>query len=209
MAKAYDIQLPYGSGRVLPAKDYISKPVILVADGGPGATDLGGLEKSLSSFLTQAEAQGLDVCLVGFDNGERSLRDLADAVQGAVNRINSERIGSERLVVGGVGRGAVVARYALTKLEYDSYDHETKVYYAFNAAEPSAQEAKSLDQVGGWPQRPMKLQLTSDSTGSAPEPGSAEDNYDDYFFTASSSSSKTGTLLPEDATQWLLDRVSY
>ncbi|MFD8638446.1 hypothetical protein [Streptomyces sp. NPDC059533] len=63
--------------------------------------------------------------------------------------------------MGGVGRGALAARYVLAKAEQDSIDHDTTVYVSYNGTAPSSGEGAELKRLGGWPVRPLKLKLVS------------------------------------------------
>ncbi|MFJ7249806.1 hypothetical protein ACIQWA_34935 [Kitasatospora sp. NPDC098652] len=105
------------------------------------------------------------------------------------------------LVAGGIGRGALTARYALAKMERERLDHQTRVYFSYNGTAPIPErESPGLEQLGNWPLRPRLLKLVSGDFKNT----LSDDDFDDHF----SSSPNTGTsLITKELGSWLIDRT--
>lgn len=166
MAMAHEWDFKSGTARVFPASSSgIAKPVILAGMGEAGATDLAvfeaGVDHSAYSLLAALHGRGLDLILVGYRDGNDSLGALAETVQKAMFRAISEQRGSVPLAVGGIGRGALAARYALAKMETQRMDHHTAVYFSYNGTVPTEEEASQLKGLGEWPRLPRLLGLAS------------------------------------------------
>ncbi|MFG2525925.1 hypothetical protein [Streptomyces sp. NPDC048527] len=136
MASAQEWKLDNGAARVFTAHcQDISRPFILAADDQEGPTDLAafeaGLDHASHSFLSEVNTRGHDLILVGYD-GKASLAEQATTVQSAVLKAIGERQGDARLTVGGIGRGALLARYALALYEARKLDHQSALHISYN-----------------------------------------------------------------------------
>ncbi|MGT2525806.1 hypothetical protein ACU4GG_00210 [Streptomyces nojiriensis] len=100
------------------------------------------------SFLGELHVRGYDLIMGGYNDKVTNLSDQADAVLQAISWAVRYKRGSARLVVGGVGRGALAARYVLAKAEQDSIDHDTTVYVSYNGTAPSSGEGAELKRLG-------------------------------------------------------------
>ncbi|NGN68512.1 hypothetical protein G5C51_32020 [Streptomyces sp. A7024] len=185
------------------------RPVILAGAGGTGATDLAAFEAGVDhtsySLLAALRAQGLDVILVGYNDGNAQLRDLAQAVTDCVQRAQAERSGNAPLVAGGIGRGALAARYALVKLERMRMYHDTATFFSYNETAPTEQEANELNQMGDWPGIPRKLGIVSgdftselDLTHEGP-----------FDFTKTGARNPGGPLVTEELGSWLVEELAH
>ncbi len=119
-------------------------------------------------------------------------------VTAGVNRDCRKRAGGSRMAVGGVGRGASAALYALGDAEARGDDHETELFFSCNGTAPTGGEAPSPPMV------PLKLGMVSlDFAG---EPVDApEGGYDDTR--AVGRTTAEGPLIPEELGTWLLDQL--
>lgn len=195
---------------VFPHGEALQRPVVLVADGGP--TDMAALVGKLDdpefALREQLAARGQDLIVFGFDHDPTDLGMAGDAVGEVVFRAIAERMGSESLIVGGIGRGALAARYALAKMECDRLDHQTGVYFSYNGVAPATtQEVSTLEKVGGRPIRPRLLKITAgvpDVEGLSADASPDETIFDDVLFVAEPAT--TGSVTAE-AAKWLLDRL--
>ncbi|MFD7598936.1 hypothetical protein ACFV6D_38685 [Kitasatospora sp. NPDC059812] len=104
------------------------------ADGGPGLFD-------------QLLSRGYDIVLIGFTERHTHIQANAGVVIDAVFRSIAERIGDERLTVGGVSMGGIITRYALAKLETERMDHQTGTYLSFDSPHNGAWIPLVLQQM--------------------------------------------------------------
>ncbi|MEV7729106.1 hypothetical protein AB0P15_30910 [Streptomyces sp. NPDC087917] len=206
MASDIDWKLSHGSARVYLAnpKNGLRRPLIVLADGGHGETDLSAFQTALDdpsySFITQARRRGNDVILVGYSNGEASLKDHARVVMEVVMKAISERMGNAPLTVGGIGRGALATRYALAQAESMKMDHQSATYFSFDGTAPSQEEKNDLERLGDWPFRPRKFSLVSDGFTS-------ELNSEDFDDSIEGAADSDEALITEKLGSWLLERL--
>ncbi|MFD6885335.1 hypothetical protein [Streptomyces sp. NPDC059957] len=206
MTSNQEWELGAGTARILPASDKgIVKPLILASKAGPGKTDLDALQARLYtttySFGDALRARGHDLILVGFDDGAAPLADLADTVTEALRRAAAEQIGGAPLAAGGIGRGALAVRYALTRMESRQEDHRAAGYFSFNGTAPSPEENTGLDGLGSWPRRPKKVKLVVGDHAD----NLSDDDFDDNTTTAAD---PEGLLIPSKEGSWLLDHLA-
>lgn len=131
-------QLPGGTAWVYygEGNQGLFRPV-LMADGfntGPSTPEFlwDGLEFGGFPLLSELRRRRRDVILLGFDERSASLLDNAQAAIAAIHRALAERLGSERLVVGGFSMGGLVTRYALARMETQRIDHQTGLYWSYD-----------------------------------------------------------------------------
>lgn len=205
MASTQEWKLSTGTARVFPAKDgSLGKPVILAAGGQAGATDFAAFEAGVghSSYwvLGELRASGRDLILVGYNDGAARLADRARAVEEAVLRAISEQSSFSPLVVGGIGEGALAARYALARMESQRVDHQTDVYFSYNSTAPEQEQEFELQQTGGWPMRPRKLNLVS---------GDFESKLDteDFDESKTGAANAGGSAITKELGSWLLEKI--
>ncbi|MCX4696957.1 hypothetical protein [Streptomyces sp. NBC_01408] len=121
----------YGEGT-----DHVAKPVVMADGFSLGRSDLQWLAQGLDGgeykFLTALRKQGRTVILVGFDERTAPIQKNADTVIAAIQRTIGERVGDDRLTVGGFSMGGLVTRYALAKMETERADHQTELYFSYD-----------------------------------------------------------------------------
>jgi hypothetical protein len=197
-------QFDNGQAWVFVSDQGLVRPVVLAADVQGGSTDMAalvaGLDHESYSFLSALRLAGRDLVLVGYSDGNAGLVKNASAVTECVSRTTAERVGSAALTVGGLGRGAIITRYSLTRMEYDRRDHQTGIYVSYNGSVPSTDEAAELDPVGGWPQRPLLLKAVS---------GEFKDKLDDDAFDEIKigAPNSGGAVITRELGSWIIDRL--
>ncbi|MHB6909076.1 lipase family protein [Streptomyces sp. DB-54] len=137
-------QLPGGTAWVHYGEGHqgLVRPV-LMADGfntGPSDLDLSWEHLNRRGFplLDELRRRRRDVVLVGYDERSASILDNARVATAAIDRALAQRLGGERLVVGGFSMGGLVTRYALAKLEDEGIDHQTAVYFSWDSPHTGA-----------------------------------------------------------------------
>ncbi|MGV9668730.1 hypothetical protein ACWDUL_06330 [Nocardia niigatensis] len=113
------------------------------------------------SLLAGLHAAGYDVILVGYDNGAANLETNSSVITETITLANFVRSSEYPLTVGGLGRGALLARYALAKSETERVDTRTGFYVSWNGTPHRAEEAALMERVGWWPQIPVKIKARS------------------------------------------------
>ncbi|WP_194826267.1 hypothetical protein [Nocardia sp. XZ_19_231] len=183
----------------------------MVADNGN--SDMAGFEGKASDAAYDLHAAvtktGRDLILVGFTEEVSDLAGTARTVQEAMRRAIGEQQGSAPLTVGGFGRGALLARFALAMMERQMMDHQTEAYFSYNSTRPANQdETDALESVGTMPQRPRALKLTvgvADVEGLSEKDDQFRSDFSDTFY---SNETATTSLMTAPAGQWLLGNLS-
>jgi hypothetical protein len=209
MATAQEWKLRNGTARAFPANDQdIVKPVIMAGKARVGTTDLdafeAGVDHASYSFLAELHARGYDLILVGHNKGDAPLGDLAKTVQEAIHQAISRQYGDAPLTVGGIGTGALTARYTLAQMEREAIDHRTATCFSYDETAPSQEENKELDRLGQWPMRPRKLGLVSGGTSHLILDPIEEGPFDDAMTGAPNPG---GPLITNELGSWLLERL--
>jgi hypothetical protein len=111
----------------------ISNPFIIVE--GLDFFNSFGCAQFLSSAGTMIQylnSAGYDVVFLNFADNTDFIQRNAFLVVELINEINQNKVGNNKLVVAGLNTGAVVARYALSYMEHNQLDHETKCYISWD-----------------------------------------------------------------------------
>ena len=126
----------------------LDKPIILVDGFDPGDTrdlsmlytslDIGG--QNLADILRD---EGYDLVALNaplyttdgkdIDGGADYIQRNAMVFVELINFINSEKVGSEELVIIGPSMGGLISRYGLAYMEENSIPHETRLYISFDS----------------------------------------------------------------------------
>ncbi|KQX57822.1 MULTISPECIES: hypothetical protein [unclassified Streptomyces] len=195
-------QLRNGTAWVFTAGGGLSRPVVLAGDAGTDPAALAAsLEDGSYAFLSELRARGRDLVLVGLP-ADAGISGDGGAVQEAVQRVIAEAAGDTPLAVGGTGRGALAARYALASMEYMRLDHRTGAYFSYNAAVPDLDEEAELMRLGGRPRAPMFLRMLDEGAAD----GLDEDEAD---LTNAGEAAPAGSLFSKEYGSWLLDNLPH
>ena len=87
------------------------------------------IDTNADTVIDEADYPGSTLVNGGADFIERNSMLLVDLI----NTINSDKVGSEELVVIGPSMGGLISRYALNFMENDSQDHETRLWISFDS----------------------------------------------------------------------------
>jgi unspecific monooxygenase len=126
--------------------DPMHRPILL-AEGWPGGYAPAQLAEAMGQhgLLERLLANGHDVVMVGFDKGIDSIQSNAGVIAAAIHQAGQRT--ADRLVVGGLSMGGLVARYALLQMEHAGVDHGADVYLSLDS--PHGRGAYTT-VVGQW-----------------------------------------------------------
>ncbi|MGW3342219.1 hypothetical protein ACWDA3_02880 [Nonomuraea rubra] len=136
------------------------RPMILADGFGYGPSDVRSLWHHLNTpypphqqrLLDQLLAQGIDVVLLGFGARHTHIQANAGVAATCIRRAIGERAGNAPLVVGGLGMGGLVTRYALAEMENRGEDHQTATYLSYDAPHNGAWIPLILQQLAYFAQ---------------------------------------------------------
>ncbi|WP_131772490.1 esterase/lipase family protein [Candidatus Protofrankia datiscae] len=114
----------------------IERPVIMADGFNLGRSNLEWLYQGLEAdfpLISTLRSQGRTVILLGFEERTASILDNAQAATEAVLRTIAERRDYKPLIVGGFSMGGLITRYALARMEYESIDHQTELYFSYDS----------------------------------------------------------------------------
>ena len=126
----------------------LNKPIIVLDGFDPGdSRDIGGLYNSLNfdgdNMADILRDEGFDIVILNAPQYNTNGKDIdggADYIQRnafvlieLINLINAQKVGEEELVVFGPSMGGLIARYALSYMEQNSLDPETRLYISFDS----------------------------------------------------------------------------
>ncbi|MFE3105987.1 hypothetical protein [Nocardia tengchongensis] len=207
-------KLRAGTAWVYPANGAarVVDPVIVVAEPGPGPTDLDAFADRVDGpdypLRTKLAQRGKDVILVGYDD-ESDWGTAEQVIEEAAMRTQAMRIGSKPMTVVGAGRAALLTRYALARLEDKQMAHQVGAFFSLDSTTPTAAEQDALNTVGAMPQLPRLEKITSAGTrdleGLGPRDDQASSQFDEALY-ASGPASKT-SLVSEEEGEWMLARL--
>ncbi|WP_157549896.1 hypothetical protein [Nonomuraea candida] len=140
----------YGAGH-----DRLVRPMIFADGLGHGPSDLPGLWHRLNApypphqqcLLDQLLAQGIDVVLLGFGARHTHIQANAGVAATCIRRAIGARAGHAPLIVGGLGMGGLIARYALAEMESRGEDHQTETYLSYDTPHNGAWIPLILQQL--------------------------------------------------------------
>lgn len=129
----------------------LDKPIILIDGFDPGDTrDIDAIYQLLNydngtqNLADEARDLGYDVVILNFPtytrNGNEVVDGGADFIQRnafilveLINQINALKVGDEELVIIGPSMGGLISRYALSYMEQNGMDHETRLWLSFDS----------------------------------------------------------------------------
>ncbi|WP_327349497.1 alpha/beta hydrolase [Streptomyces sp. NBC_01321] len=130
------------------------RPVIF-ADGfntGPSSLDFSWeiMEFGDYALISELRRRGHDVILLGFHERSASILDNSVTAQAAITQAIMERQGDPPLAVGGFSMGGLVTRHALAKMESQSIDHQTALYFSYDSPHRGAWIPIALQAFGHY-----------------------------------------------------------
>ena len=203
----------------------LDKPVILVDGFDPGDTrDIAGMYSSLdydaTNIADQLRAEGFDVVLLNFPTYTRASDNIevnggVDYIQRnamvlveLINQINSQKTGSQELVVVGPSMGGLISRYALRYMEQNSLTHETRLFVSWDTPHKGANIPMNLQYLMNYFAEGINggnadLQATVASTlGSPASKEMLIDQYSAHLQNGSTYLQDSNILLPTGATNF-------
>jgi len=140
----------------------LDKPIIVLDGFDPGdSRDIGGLYNSLSfdgdNLADILRDEGFDIVILNapqyttngkdIDGGSDYVQRNAMVLIEMINFLNVQKVGDEELVVLGPSMGGLIARYALSFMEQNSLDHQTRLYISFDSPHRGANIPVSLQYL--------------------------------------------------------------
>ena len=131
----------------------LDKPIIILDGFDPGdGRDINGLYNSFSfggqNLADIVRDEGFDIVILNapayitdgkeIDGGSDYIQRNAMVLVELINEINSQKVGDEELVVLGPSMGGLIARYALSYMEQNNLQHETRLYISFDSPHKGA-----------------------------------------------------------------------
>jgi len=140
----------------------LDKPIIVLDGFDPGdGRDITGLYNSLTyggnNLADIVRDEGFDIVVLNapqYTTGGKAIDGGADYIQRnamvlveLINLMNDQKVGDEELVVLGPSMGGLIARYALSYMEQNSLDPETRLYISFDSPHRGANIPISLQYL--------------------------------------------------------------
>ncbi|MCK6603070.1 MAG: alpha/beta hydrolase, partial [Bacteroidetes bacterium] len=89
-------------------------------------------------------ANGYDVYFLNFADGGRDLRENADVLKYALDKVNSLSGNGDNIILAGLSMGGVISRYALAKAESMGQNHHVSVFLSLDSPQRGANISPSL-----------------------------------------------------------------
>ena len=96
------------------------------------------IKNLLSVNINDYTSQEYDIIYVDWENGVDYLQRNALALQEVIEWVNTNKVGGEQNIILGQSMGGVIARYALTDMENDNNNHDTKLFISHDAPQQGA-----------------------------------------------------------------------
>ncbi|MCW5520450.1 T9SS type A sorting domain-containing protein [Aureitalea sp. L0-47] len=140
----------------------LDQPIIVLDGFDPGdGRDIAGLYNSLSfggeNMADILRDEGYDIVILNapqYSTGGKNIDGGADYIQRnamvlveLINEMNDQKVGDAELVVLGPSMGGLIARYALSYMEQNSLDTETRLYISFDSPHRGANIPISLQYL--------------------------------------------------------------
>ncbi|MEH6763448.1 MAG: T9SS type A sorting domain-containing protein [Aequorivita antarctica] len=140
----------------------LDKPIIVLDGFDPGdSRDISGLYASLSfggqNMADILRDEGFDIVILNaplYTTGGKDIDGGGDYIQrnamvliAMIQKLNADKVGNEKLVVLGPSMGGLIARYALSYMETNSLDPETRLYISFDSPHRGANIPISLQYL--------------------------------------------------------------
>ncbi len=114
-----------------------------VIDNGELFRNYPGVIKELLNSVQEGE-DDYDLVLIDFSDGADYIQNNGELVRKLINKVNNEKDCGYQNVVIGLSMGGQVARWALTTMESENEDHDTRLYISLDSPHMGANIPLSL-----------------------------------------------------------------
>ena len=140
----------------------LDRPIIVLDGFDPGdSRDIAGLYNSLAfggeNLADVLREEGFDVVILNapvYDSGGTTIDGGADFIQRnafvlveLIEQLNDQKEGDEELVVLGPSMGGLIAQYALSYMEQNALEHQTRLFISFDSPHRGANIPISLQYL--------------------------------------------------------------
>lgn len=91
-----------------------------------------------NGYLDTLRNNGYDIIIYRSDNSTESIIPNAMNLVSFIQKINKEKTSDNELIIAGASMGGLVVRYALTYMEYNKIDHQTKLFISVDSPQEGA-----------------------------------------------------------------------
>ncbi len=91
-----------------------------------------------NGYLDTLRNNGYDIIIYRSDNSTESIIPNALNLVSFIQKINEEKTSDNELIIAGASMGGLVVRYALTYMEYNKIDHQTKLFISVDSPQEGA-----------------------------------------------------------------------
>jgi hypothetical protein len=125
------------------SENQIRKPVIFVEGYDPHDQNTlsGGEMYALAdqkALATDLRNQGCDIIMLDFKDGAAKIQANAMVLKALIDTINAMKVTHNELVIIGASMGGLVARYALSYMEQQQEDHQTRLFISYDSPHQGA-----------------------------------------------------------------------
>lgn len=141
-----------GTAHLLLSSDNIlDKPVILVEGidfyNSIGCAFIENFIESQQPIISSLRAEGKDVVIVNFDDATKSIESNGILLGKIIKEINLRKQGRHSNAIIGLSMGGLVARYALTYMEYWNEAHETLLFISYDSPQKFANIPRGIHSI--------------------------------------------------------------
>jgi hypothetical protein len=91
-----------------------------------------------NDYLDQLRIDGYDIIIYRSKNSTESIIPNALNLVDFIKKINAEKTSDNELIIAGASMGGLVVRYALTYMEHNNIDHQTKLFISVDSPQEGA-----------------------------------------------------------------------
>lgn len=117
-----------------------NKPVIVIEGFDPdnSNTITGYLHPRYSARLTPLRNAGYDIVYLSFLDATTWIQNNSSVLKQLITKINSSKVGNEKIIVIGESMGGLVARHAIRSMEQNNQIHNVSHYISFDSPHKGA-----------------------------------------------------------------------
>lgn len=117
-----------------------NKPVIVIEGFDPvnSNTITGYLQPKYNVRFSQMQNAGYDIVYLSFSDATTWIQNNSSVLKQLINKINSSKVGNEKIIVIGESMGGLVARHALRSMEQNNQIHNVSHYISFDSPHKGA-----------------------------------------------------------------------